>query len=37
MSRRTIVGIAMSAQSAVVLHEVKKAFPLGGGRDLENP
>ena len=25
----------MSAQSAVVLHEVKKAFPLGGGRDLE--
>jgi len=27
--------IAMSAQSAVVLHEVKKAFPLGGGRDLE--
>jgi len=27
--------IAMSAQSAVVLHGVKKAFPLGGGRGLE--
>src|SRR5215472_8076465 len=32
--RRRGLVIAMSAQS-VVLHEVKKAFPLGGGRDLE--
>jgi len=27
--------IAMNAQSAVLLREVKRAFPLHGGRDLE--
>jgi ABC-type lipoprotein export system ATPase subunit len=33
--RRHLPEIAMSARSAVVLHEVKKAFPLRGGLGLE--